>query len=179
MKRLAPLLLAASCTSTQALRLPADEAQLKYVNETVRDQPAKLKLKENKTFAVFSLSLDETTARYKDAEGGEHSVALDSVGEIKYLAPGHPRWAGSRDGGLIGLGMGVVAGSIIGFSLGDDSCQGFCIKFSAADKALFLGAAAGLLGMIAGGVAGALYGHHDSLVPAPREPGEPAADNSP
>jgi len=79
MKRLAPLLLAASCTSTQALRLPADEAQLKYVNETVRDQPAKLKLKENKTFAVFSLSLDETTARYKDAEGGEHSVALDYV----------------------------------------------------------------------------------------------------
>jgi hypothetical protein len=56
--------------------------------------------------------------------------------------------------------MGVVAGSIIGFSLGDDSCRCF-IQFSAADKALFLGAAASLLGIIAGCGAGALYGHAD------------------
>jgi hypothetical protein len=176
MKGIALLFLAAACTSTQALRLPTDEAQLEYLNKTLRDQPAKLKLREDKPFDVFSLSLDETTVRYKDAGGGEHSVPLDAVREINYLAPEHPRWAGARDGGLIGLALAGVTGAIVGLSLGDDRPD-VILGFSAVDKAIFLGAAAGLVGMIGGGLFGALSGHHDSLVPTQRQPGVPAADN--
>lgn len=122
MKACALFLLAAACTTTHVLALPAEGAPLQSANFGLRDRSAKLKLREKESFEVSSIALDQTAADFQDAARRRRSVPLAAVEEIKYLSPDHPRLRGFVEG----AGIGLLSGAAGGFALGAAFDAGKC-----------------------------------------------------
>jgi hypothetical protein len=166
------LLLVASCTTTRVLRLPAETNEVTALNETLRDRPAKVVIEHQPEVSAVSVSLDTTTLRYQDTDG-IHSVPLEAVAQIKYLAPGHPRVRGFFEGAGLGFLAGGIVGGIAGYAQGDDPCHSCFFYLSAGTKAFFGGAFGAIVGIIPGGIIGAAYGHRESLEPGPESAVDP------
>lgn len=85
------------------------------------------------------------------------------------------RARGALEGAGLGVLAGVTGGAVFGYLAGDDppctDSQWFCIRFSAEDKALFMGAFGAGVGAASGLVIGALtgstseYAYEDGVVP--------------
>ena len=96
------------------------------------------------------------------AGGWVSGTRVESTSIRSYTTVSHV--GGMVEGLLLGGLGGVVVGGAVGLSRGDDTCpaESFCLfNFSAADKAVIGGIVLGGIGLVLGGLAGAVAGSRD------------------
>jgi hypothetical protein len=96
------------------------------------------------------------------------NVSVDSVRQIEVV---HDRGRSMLEGAGWGSAIGFGTGALLGFASGDDHCTHDCfVRFSAGDKAVILGTAIGVVGLVVGLIAGLGRGERDVFVLEPQSP---------
>jgi hypothetical protein len=131
------------------------------INKVAAGKPARVTLTDGRVLSGKGLQMATDSTSWLDSTTGrKQSIVTTEIDKVVIKKRGR--------GALEGLGMGVLAGAVIGFALGDDPpcepypndlfgigqslCEGF--RLSAGEKALAGAGGGGLWGMIIGAAVG-------------------------
>jgi len=167
-------LLTASCTTTRVQKGITDR-EIAAINENGGE--AELRLSDGfgpkDSFAnsvgrpveATRVTFTPATVTWTDTAGTAHSTQRELVRGVEYLSPGFPRLRGFLEGIGIGLLPGLTLGAAWALACNfpggsPNGVPGEPAANCGLDPAAF-GLMLGMVGVVVGGIAGALHGHHD------------------
>jgi hypothetical protein len=161
-------LLASACTTTWPLRTPLEAAAL---NREWQAAPTEVELvstvpDERAAIVVEARQLRLEGERLRWLTPGtleSKEAPLAAVRRVSWLSRDDPRARGFGQGLAIGALAGVLGGAFLGYASGDDQCTGWCIRFTAADKAKMGAVGLGVLGALVGAIVGSVSGVHEEV----------------
>ena len=163
-KALLLLAFAAACTTSREVRKPLNAADLRQLNEEMRDQDVEVAFLADVGGAIDTLRVDATEvhlapdkARFA-VDGEPREVPALALQQLAYLSPGHPRLAGAAQGLLFGLPVAAVAGAVGASAALTCGPRQSCTTETVTP--LLVGAA---FGFALAPLVGALIGHHDEV----------------
>jgi uncharacterized protein YceK len=157
MRTLLVVLIVFTLTGCATMRVVDTQAPSPYaeVNKATQGRVVQVQLADGRTLEATDLDVAPDVASYVDADGQMHTVATDTIEQIRLVRHGR----GALEGLGIGLMMGAASGAMVGLASGSTCDEGdlFC---DPGFFALAFGALGGAAGSLVGLAAGSVRGHH-------------------
>jgi hypothetical protein len=157
------LLVLCACTTTRELQQPLGAAEIRELNESMRDRDVQLGYLRPGEVVYTDLDVSQVhiapVATQFLVEGKPGEVPTLALHSLTFLSPGSPRMTGAVHGLIGGLGLvalGGIASLLIGATCPQtESCTGEIAV------PLLIG---GALGLVVAPALGAAIGHHDEVI---------------
>lgn len=147
------------CSSTYELHRANSDEFVEKFNAFSTDKTAKITEMTGAQFKAQKLRLSSDSVYWTNLEDDSDNATENyKISRIEFTSHGK--------GALEGLGSGLLAGALIGATLGfmsGDDPPGF-LSYTAAEKAVISGIGLGALGSILGLLGGAISGHKDIFI---------------